>query len=412
MEIRIPSVGESVVEAMVSKWHKKDGETVAQDDLLCEIETDKITIEVNAEMAGILSIQVQEGETVAIGSVIGVIKEGKSESEGKKNNRSKETGGKRTSVEKAEKEKPVLKKEEWTRSEMLPVSPAARKLAEEIGVHLNAVRGTGKGGRIMVDDLWKSMEKDKEPANRESSKSDEGLPQNNNKPITRTPMTPIRRRIAEHLLAARQRTAMLTTFNEADMGRTGELRSRHRESFQKKHGISPGLMPFFVKACVESLKEFPQVNAFIEGTDIVYHHYYDIGIAIGAEKGLVVPVLRNADQLSFAGIDQAIKAFVEKVKTNRLELSDLQGGTFTISNGGVYGSLLSTPILNPPQSGVLGMHAIQERPVARDGKIIIRPMMYLAFTYDHQIIDGREAVGFLRRIKEYVEEPEELFLAG
>jgi 2-oxoglutarate dehydrogenase E2 component (dihydrolipoamide succinyltransferase) len=256
------------------------------------------------------------------------------------------------------------------------------------------------------------MEKEKAPASRESSKSDEGLAHNSNKPVTRKPMTPIRRRIAEHLLAARQRTAMLTTFNEADMGRIGELRSRHKESFQKKYGISLGLIPFFVKACVEALKEFPQINAFIEGADIVYHHYYDIGIAIGAEKGLVVPVLRDADRLSFAGIDQAIKAFVEKIKTNRLELSDLQGGTFTISNGGVYGSLLSTPILNPPQSGVLGMHAIQERPVARDGKIIIRPMMYLAFTYDHQIIDGREAVGFLRRIKEYVEEPEELFLEG
>jgi 2-oxoglutarate dehydrogenase E2 component (dihydrolipoamide succinyltransferase) len=295
---------------------------------------------------------------------------------------------------------------------MLPVSPAARKLAEEKGINMDAVAGTGKSGRIMVDDLWKSMEKEKEPAGRESSKGDEGLPHNNNKPITRKPMTPIRRRIAEHLLAARQRTAMLTTFNEADMGRIGELRSHYKESFQKKHGISLGLMPFFVKACVKSLKQFPQINAFIEGTDIVYHHYYDIGIAIGAEKGLVVPVLRNADQLSFAGIDQAIKAFAEKVKTNRLELSDLQGGTFTISNGGVYGSLLSTPILNPPQSGVLGMHAIQERAVAREGKIIIRPMMYLAFTYDHQIVDGREAVGFLRRIKEYVEEPEELFLEG
>jgi 2-oxoglutarate dehydrogenase E2 component (dihydrolipoamide succinyltransferase) len=419
MEIRIPSVGESVVQAMVSKWHKKDGEAVAQDDLLCEIETDKITIEVNAEIDGILSIKVQEGETVDIGSAIGAIEEGKSESAGKKNDKRKETGKERTFVEKAEaqelkkaeKEDPVLKKEEGTGGEM-PHSPAARKLAEEKGIHMDAVRGTGKGGRIMVDDLWKNMEKDKKPDGRESSKSDERLPHNSNKPVTRKPMTPIRRRIAEHLLAARQRTAMLTTFNEADMGRIAELRSRHKESFQKKHGISLGLIPFFVKACVEALKEFPQINAFIEGEDIVYHHYYDIGIAIGAEKGLVAPVLRDADRLSFAGIDQAIKAFVEKIKTNRLELSDLQGGTFTITNGGVYGSLLSTPILNPPQSGVLGMHTIQDRPVARDGKIIIRPMMYLAFTYDHQIIDGREAVGFLRRIKEYVEEPEELFLEG
>jgi len=225
-------------------------------------------------------------------------------------------------------------------------------------------------------------------------------------------MTPIRKRIAERLLAARQQTAMLTTFNEADLGRVMELRTRHKEHFQKKHGVSLGFMSFFVKACVEALKEFPAVNAAIDGDDIVYHHYYHIGIAIGAEKGLVVPVIRDADRLTFAGIETAIAGFVEKIKANRLELSDLQGGTFSISNGGVYGSLLSTPILNPPQSGVLGMHAVQERPVVRDGRIVIRPMMYLALSYDHRIIDGREAVGFLKKIKEYVEEPEELFLEG
>ncbi|WP_298439080.1 dihydrolipoyllysine-residue succinyltransferase, partial [Geobacter sp.] len=226
------------------------------------------------------------------------------------------------------------------------------------------------------------------------------------------PMTPIRKRIAERLLAARQQTAMLTTFNEADMGRVVELRKKYREQFQKRHGVSLGFMSFFVKACVEALKEYPAVNAFIDGGDIVYHHYCNIGIAIGGEKGLVVPVLRDAERLHFAEIEQAIAGFVEKVRTNRLELSDLEGGTFTISNGGVYGSLLSTPILNPPQSGVLGMHAVQERPVVRDGQIVIRPMMYLALSYDHRIIDGREAVGFLRKVKEYVEEPEELFLEG
>jgi 2-oxoglutarate dehydrogenase E2 component (dihydrolipoamide succinyltransferase) len=411
MEIRIPSVGESVVQALVSKWHKKDGETVAKDELLCEIETDKITFEVNAEVDGILFIKVQEGETVEIGAVIGVVEEVKSESAGKKNTRSKESGKEQTSAREAA--QPLeLKKEERVGSEILPVSPAARKLAEEKGIPIDSVRGTGKSGRIMVDDLRKVIEQDGEPAGGKSSKSEERLPSNSDKPVTRKPMTPIRRRIAEHLLAARLQTAMLTTFNEADMARIGELRTRHKASFQKKHGISLGLLPFFVKACVESLKEFPVVNAFIEDGDIVYHHYYDIGIAIGAEKGLVVPVLRDADKLSFVGIEQGIAAFMEKIKTNRLELSDLQGGTFTISNGGVYGSLLSTPILNPPQSGVLGMHAIQERPVARNGTIIIRPMMYLALTYDHRIIDGREAVGFLRRIKEYVEEPEELFLEG
>ncbi len=226
----------------------------------------------------------------------------------------------------------------------------------------------------------------------------------------RVAMTPIRKRIAERLLAARQQTAMLTTFNEADLGRVMELRRRHKEHFQERHGVSLGFMSFFVKACCEALKEIPSVNASIDGDDIVYHDYCDISIAIGGEKGLVVPVLKDADRLHFAEIEQRIADFVERVRTNRLTIADLEGGTFTISNGGVYGSLMSTPILNPPQSGVLGMHAVQERPVARDGQVVIRPMMYLALSYDHRIIDGREAVQFLKKVKEYVEEPEELFL--
>jgi 2-oxoglutarate dehydrogenase E2 component (dihydrolipoamide succinyltransferase) len=225
-------------------------------------------------------------------------------------------------------------------------------------------------------------------------------------------MSPIRKRISEHLVAARQQTAMLTTFNEADLSRVKELRERYREQFQKRHGTSLGLMPFFVKACVEALKEYPNVNASIDGDDLVYHNYYDIGIAIGAEKGLVVPVLRDADRMRMYEIDQVIAAFSEKIKTNRLAISDLEGGTFSISNGGVYGSMLSTPIINVPQSGVLGMHAIQDRPVVRAGQVVIRPMMYLALSYDHRIIDGREAVGFLKKVKEYIEEPEELLLEG
>ena len=228
----------------------------------------------------------------------------------------------------------------------------------------------------------------------------------------RRPMSPLRKRVAERLVAARQQTAMLTTFNEADLSHVKELRSTYHEHFLQRHGIALGYMPFFVKACIEALKEFPLVNARIDGADIVYHHYYDIGVAIGGDKGLVVPILRNADQLKMYEIDQAIRTFTEKIKTNRLTISDLEGGTFTISNGGVYGSMLSTPILNPPQSAVLGMHAIQERPVVRDGQIVIRPMMYLALSYDHRIIDGREAVGFLKKVKEYIEEPEELLLEG
>jgi 2-oxoglutarate dehydrogenase E2 component (dihydrolipoamide succinyltransferase) len=230
--------------------------------------------------------------------------------------------------------------------------------------------------------------------------------------VTRQRMTPIRKRIAERLVAVRQQTAMLTTFNEADMSRVMEVRARHKEHFLKKHGVALGYMSFFVKACVEALKAFPAVNARIDGDDLVYHHYYNIGVAVGGEKGLVVPVLRDADRLHFAEIEGAIQGFIDKVKNNRLELSDLEGGTFTISNGGVYGSLLSTPILNTPQSGVLGMHAIQERPVVRDGQIVIRPMMYLALSYDHRIIDGREAVSFLKTVKELIEDPEEMLLEG
>jgi 2-oxoglutarate dehydrogenase E2 component (dihydrolipoamide succinyltransferase) len=225
-------------------------------------------------------------------------------------------------------------------------------------------------------------------------------------------MTPIRRKIAERLLVARQQTAMLTTFNEADLTQINHLREKYRDHFLQRHGVKLGLMPFFVKACIQALRDFPAVNARIDGNDIIYHNYYDVGVAIGAEKGLVVPVLRNADQLRLFEIDLAIKAFADKIRSNQLTIGELEGGTFTISNGGVYGSMLSTPIINPPQSGVLGMHAIQERPVARNGQVVIRPMMYLALSYDHRIIDGREAVGFLGRVKEYVEEPEELLLEG
>ncbi|RNC73239.1 MAG: 2-oxoglutarate dehydrogenase complex dihydrolipoyllysine-residue succinyltransferase [Desulfuromonadales bacterium] len=414
MEIKIPSVGESVFEALVGTWHRKHGEAVHRDEPVCEIETDKITMELNAEADGILSITVPEGTTVKIGTVIGVIEE--------------------QAV--AETTAPPTPQPEAPR-EASPLSPAVRKLAQERGLDPGAIPGTGRGGRVTVEDLLENQaatgkKPEQQPlfappavpppppvpppaavsAPAQPVQKEEPAPSSAPPRTTRTPMTPIRKRIAERLLAARQQTAMLTTFAEADLTRIVELRKRHREQFQKRHGVPLGFMSFFVKACVEALKEFPPVNASIDGDDIVYHHYYDIGIAIGGEKGLVVPVIRDADRLHFWEIERAIEGFVEKVKTNRLELSDLQGGTFTISNGGVYGSLLSTPILNPPQSGVLGMHAIQERPVVRDGQIVIRPMMYLALSYDHRIIDGREAVQFLKQVREYVEEPEELFLEG
>jgi 2-oxoglutarate dehydrogenase E2 component (dihydrolipoamide succinyltransferase) len=422
MEIIVPSVGESVVDALVSKWHRQEGEQVEKDEPICEIETDKITLELNAEADGVLSIRAQAGETVKIGAVIGVI---------------------------AESEAPVgasFRKEapapEPTKPE-LALSPAVRKLAQEMEVDLHAVQGSGKGGRITVDDLPKEIGKEEKfeakaekiseispatpvegVAERQvelplAVKSEEPSPYNAN-PVpsgkaertVRKPMSPIRRRIAERLLAARSRTAMLTTFNEVDMGRVTAIRQQHQEQFRKRHGIKLGLMSFFVKACVEALCEFPIMNARIDGDDIVWQNFYDIGIAIGGEKGLVVPVIRDADRLHFAGIEQAIAGFAEKLRTNRLAVSDLEGGTFTISNGGVYGSLLSTPIINPPQCGVLGMHAIQDRPVALLGKVVVRPMMYLALSYDHRLIDGRDAVGFLRKVKEYIEDPEEMLLEG
>jgi 2-oxoglutarate dehydrogenase E2 component (dihydrolipoamide succinyltransferase) len=394
MDIKIPSVGESVVEALVAKWMVKNGSQVAKDDVLCELETDKITFELQAEASGTLEIVVSEGETVKIGTVIGRITE-------------------------TEVAAPAP-------GYSPPPSPSVRKMAAEKGLDTSKISGSGRGGRVTVADLLEKGTRSEERGTTEKPpmvKSEEPvlyepLPASNLEPRTSSPrerrvrMTPIRKRIAERLLAARQQTAMLTTFNEADMSRIADLRSRHKEQMKERHGVSLGLMSFFVKSCCEALLEFPAVNASIDGEDIVLHNYYDIGIAIGSEKGLVVPVIREADRLHFWEIEKRIADFTQKIKENRLALADLEGGTFTISNGGVYGSLLSTPIINPPQTAVLGMHAIQERPVVRNGEIVIRPMMYLALSYDHRLIDGREAVNFLKRVKELIEEPEELLLEG
>ncbi len=388
MEIRVPEVGESVVEALVARWYKGEGEQVRKDEPLCEIETDKITFEIAAEASGRLSISVPAGTTVKIGAVIATLDENAAPALEKPGAAAPSSSGEKGGT-------------------VPHVSPSSRKLAREQKMPAAAPpppvaegRGEEEGGEVPAGPPETS------PATRTlATPSAAGRE-------TRRPMTPIRKRIAERLLAARQQTAMLTTFNEADLSRVRELRARQGEHFLARHGVKLGFMSFFVKAVVEALREYPDVNARIDGDDIVDHHFYDIGIAVSGEKGLVVPVLRDADRLHFWEIERAIADFAEKVRTNRLELADLEGGTFTISNGGVFGSLLSTPIINPPQSGVLGMHAIQDRPVVRDGQIVIRPMMYLALSYDHRIIDGREAVTFLRRVKEYVEEPEELFLEG
>jgi 2-oxoglutarate dehydrogenase E2 component (dihydrolipoamide succinyltransferase) len=392
MDIKVPEVGESVFEAEVGKWHKKDGDRVAKDDLLVELETDKITLELNADAEGVLHIRTKEGETVKIGAVIGTIEE-----EGKVAAKEPEKEKEEPKPEKKEAEK---KKEEK--------KPAAEEKPKE--------RPAEKKPEAKPEKPVAAEEKQKkEAAVPPAVRSEEPAPYRVAPPrederITRQPMSRIRRRIAERLMAARQQTAMLTSFNEADLSRVIALRKKHGEEFKQRHGVSLGYMSFFVKASAEALKEFPEVNARIDGDDIVYQQFYDIGIAVGAEKGLVVPVIRDADRLNFAAIEQAIRDFVEKIEQNKLDLADLEGGTFTITNGGVYGSLLSTPILNPPQSAILGMHAIQERPVARDGEVVIRPMMYLALSYDHRLIDGREAVNFLKRIKEFVEEPDEMLL--
>lgn len=431
MDIKIPEIGESIVEALVANWLKEDGASVAKDEIICELETDKINVELPADASGILHIKVQAGETVDIGTVIASIEEkadsredtqktGEDESEQKQKEEDEQKPAEEPKREKAKKDSPP------------PVNPAAKRKAAEKGIDLDDIAGSGRAGRITLDNVLdhekqpgegaaeerpsgRSAPSEPEPAKDTSSDDQPEMKAtsqiaDDGRPATRQPMTPIRQRIAARLLQARQQTAMLTTFNEADMSWIKRLRSRHQEHFTKKHGIKLGMMSFFVKASIEALKEYPAVNARIDGTDIVYHHYYDIGIAVGTDRGLVVPVLRDADQLTFAEIEQQIADLAVKANARKLTMADLEGGTFTISNGGIYGSLLSTPIINPPQCGVLGMHSIQDRPVVVNDEIVIRPIMNLALSYDHRLIDGREAVGFLKLVKEYIEDPSELFL--
>ena len=401
MEIKIPEIGESILEALVANWMKEDGAAVAKDEIICELETDKVNVELNAEASGILHIAVPAGQTVPIGTVIATLEEG--------------DVAKTAAPEPAAAEKsaaaPAAQASKTGQAET-PVNPAARQKAKAEGIDLKEVAGSGRAGRVILDDVL-AHEKPAAPANNVVEKTEApavAKGEDDGRPRTRQAMTPIRQRIAARLLQARQQTAMLTTFNEADMSWVKKLRSRHQEHFTKKHGIKLGMMSFFVKASIEALKEYPAVNARIDGTDIVYQHYYDIGIAVGTDRGLVVPVLRDADQLTFAEIEQQIADLAAKANARKLTLADLEGGTFTITNGGIYGSLLSTPIINPPQCGVLGMHSIQDRAVVVDGEIVIKPMMNLALSYDHRLIDGREAVGFLKLVKEYIEDPSELFL--
>jgi 2-oxoglutarate dehydrogenase E2 component (dihydrolipoamide succinyltransferase) len=408
-EIRVPTLGESVTEATIGKWFKKPGDAVAVDEPLVELETDKVTIEVPAPAAGVLSeIAAKDGETVGVGAVLGQIKEGSGAPA--KAAPAAPPAAKPSAAPAAAKPadpKPVAAD--------TPQAPSVRKLSAESGVDAASVPGSGKDGRVTKGDMLAAIERAAaqptpvaQPAAavhvRAPSPADDAAREE------RVRMTRLRQTIARRLKDAQNTAAMLTTFNEVDMGHVMALRTQYRDLFEKKHGVKLGFMGFFVRACVQALKEIPAVNAEIDGTDLIYKNYYHIGIAVGTERGLVVPVVRDCDTKSLAEIEKTITDFGRRARDGALKIDELQGGTFSITNGGIYGSLMSTPILNAPQSGILGMHKIQDRPVAIGGKIEIRPMMYLALSYDHRIVDGREAVTFLVRVKECLEDPARLVL--
>src|SRR5579862_1455066 len=409
-EIRVPTLGESVTEATIGKWFKKPGDAVAVDEPLVELETDKVTIEVPAPAAGVLGdIEAKDGDTVAVGALLGQIKEGAAGAAAAK--------PAPKPAEAAPKPAPAAAAAPPPKPAAAdaPLAPSVRRIAAETGTDPSTVPGSGKDGRVTKGDMLAAIERAAAqptpvaaPAAavhvRAPSPADDAAREE------RVKMTRLRATIARRLKDAQNTAAMLTTFNEVDMGHVMALRAHYRDLFEKKHGVKLGFMGFFVKACVQALKEIPAVNAEIDGADIIYKNYYHLGIAVGTERGLVVPVLRDCDGKSLAEIEKAIADFGRRARDGALKIEELQGGTFTISNGGIYGSLLSTPILNAPQSGILGMHKIQERPVVVAGKIEVRPMMYLAVSYDHRIVDGREAVTFLVRVKESLEDPARLVL--
>jgi 2-oxoglutarate dehydrogenase E2 component (dihydrolipoamide succinyltransferase) len=435
IEITVPELGESVLEATVSRWLKKEGDVVTVGEVLVELETDKVNLEVGAKGAGVLQkIEAAEGADVKVGDILGRIDEKTSE-ENVKSEKVEEQNPQPVTAEAKQAEPQAEKKETPPRNdgqqmEQLAapqVSPVAARLARDKNVDIAKITGTGNEGRITKADVemylqrQKTEEKEVKSEEVRSGKVESGALSEgetlskdgkSDRREERTRMSRRRRTIAQRLLEATQSTAMLTTFNEIDMSTVMDIRKRHNEEFQKRYGIKLGFMSFFVKAAISALKAFPQVNAEISGEELVFKHYYDIGMAVGSSEGLVVPVLRDADRLSFAEIEQRIKDFVEKTQQGKLSIEDLRGGTFTITNGGVFGSLLSTPILNPPQVGILGLHKIEERPIALNGQVVIRPMMYVALSYDHRIVDGREAVQFLVHIKQVIEDPAWMLVGG
>jgi 2-oxoglutarate dehydrogenase E2 component (dihydrolipoamide succinyltransferase) len=410
IEIKVPAMGESVSEATVARWFKKEGDAVVRDEPLLELETDKVTVEVPAPASGAIeSISVKAGDTVQVGAILGAIAEGKAGTP------SAVAASNPDSV--APKPAPAPKPAAAPAAVApapradAPVMPSVRRIAEESGVDPARVAGTGKDGRVTKGDMLGALEAS--AASRDVKPAPAPVPAGprpNAAREERVAMSRLRRTIALRLKESQNTAAQLTTFNEVDMSHVMALRSEYKESFEKKHGVRLGFMGFFVKACIAALKDLPNVNAELEGDDIVYKNYYDIGIAVSTEKGLVVPVVRDADRLSLAGIEAAINDYGLRARDGKLKLEELQGGTFSITNGGVFGSLMSTPILNSPQSGILGMHKIQPRPIAIDNKVEIRPMMYLALSYDHRLVDGREAVTFLVRVKENLEDPQRLLL--
>jgi 2-oxoglutarate dehydrogenase E2 component (dihydrolipoamide succinyltransferase) len=386
-DLVVPTLGESVTEATVSKWLKQVGDSVKADEPVVELETDKVSVAVPSPEAGVLSeIKIQEGSTVNVGVVLGSIGAGTASVAKKESFKAPEPAKQKT-IEVSTSKKEIL-------------SPAVKRIIEEKRIDISRISGSGRDGRILKGDLLESMGLPSVASSARATKGDE----------ERVKMTRLRATIAKRLKEAQNNAAMLTTFNEIDMSRIIEMRAEYKDGFQKKYGVKLGFMSFFVRSCVEALKAFPIINAEIQQDEIVYKNYYNIGVAVGTEKGLVVPVVRDADELSFADIEKQIVALGEKAKTGQLSIEELQGGTFTITNGGIYGSMLSTPILNPPQSGVLGMHNIVQRAVVVEEKIEVRPIMYLALSYDHRIIDGKDAVSFLVRVKEYLEDPRRLFL--
>ena len=441
-KILVPALGESITEATVSKWLKKVGDPVEADEAIVELETDKVNLEVPSPLSGILSeINSKDGDTVEVGAVLGSVSEGKSSVEKKASSKQekevetvpedlikeentnvinleieKKPTPKLGNISATSKEEPMelldevneepllltdeVQTNQTTKVNSIVLSPAVRKIAAENNIDVEKVKGTGRDGRVLKGDLLSLMGTNPQPNQRRIQYGEE----------ERIKMTRLRQTIAKRLKQAQENAAMLTTFNEVDMSGIMSMRKDNQEDFKSRYGIKLGLMSFFVKACVVGLKLFPAINAEIEGEDIIYKNYYNISFAVGTDKGLVVPVLRNADEMSFADIEKEIKRLSEKANSGNLSIEDLQGGTFTISNGGVYGSMLSTPILNPPQSGVLGMHNIVERPVNINGEIKIKPIMYLALSYDHRIVDGKESVTFLKTVKENLEDPRRLFL--